>query len=333
MKYFRLILLLTITILLCACGKKSTNGTAENQTDNSKVIIYSGAEDYRNEYFLKRLSETFPEYEIIIEYIPSGNMAAKIKAEGKETEADILYDIDYSYVEMLEPFLADLSEYDQSIFMEDAQSKSQKYIPELRNGGSIIVNPKVLSDKGLELPTCYEDLLSPQWKGLVSMPNPKSSGTGYMFLKNLVNTWGEEKAFDYFDKLSENILQFTSSGSGPVNALVQGEVAVGLGMTSQAVTAINEGAVLKIMYFEEGSPSSLYGYSIIDGKQNRKCVKEVMDFFYSTLVEEDKKLFFPEQIYKDKTFIVENYPTNIKYGDMSNNTLEEKLRLLEKWEY
>ena len=51
------------------------------------------------------------------------------------------------------------------------------------------------------------------------------------------------------------------------------------------------------------------------------------------LPEEDKKLFFPEQIYKDKTFIVENYPTNIKYGDMSNNTLEEKLRLLEKWEY
>ena len=51
---------------------------------NSKVIIYSGAEDYRNEYFLKRLTETFPEYEIIIEYIPSGNMAAKIKAEGKE---------------------------------------------------------------------------------------------------------------------------------------------------------------------------------------------------------------------------------------------------------
>lgn len=333
MKQFRLLILLSITILLCACGKNSLNSSTENRTDKSKVIIYSGAEDYRNEYFLKRLTETFPEYEIIIEYMPSGNMAAKIKAEGTDTEADILYDIDYSYVEMLEPFLADLSSYDQSIFMEDARSKSKKYLPEYRNGGCIIVNQSVLNEKGIALPTCYEDLLNPQLKGLISMPNPKSSGTGYMFLKNLVNTWGEEKAFDYFDKLSENILQFTSSGSGPVNALIQGEAAIGLGMTGNAVNAINEGAELKILFFKEGSPFTLYGYGMIDGKQDRACVKEVMDFFYSTLVEEDKKLFFPEQIYKDKTFVIDNYPSDIKYGDMKNNTLEERLRLLDKWEY
>ena len=165
------------------------------------------------------------------------------------------------------------------------------------------------------------------------MPNPKSSGTGYMFLKSLVNAWGEEEAFEYFDGLAKNILQFTSSGSGPVNALVQGEVAVGLGMTSQAVTAINDGAELEILYFEEGSPSSLYGYAIIEGKQDRQCVKEVFDFFYTTLVDEDKELFFPEKIYKDKTFVVENYPQDIPYADMSNNTAEEKLRLLEMWKY
>ena len=55
---------------------------------------------------------------------------------------------------------------------------------------------------------------------MISMPNPKSSGTGYMFCKALVNEWGEEKALEYFDKLSENILSYTSSGSGPINALI-----------------------------------------------------------------------------------------------------------------
>ena len=62
-----------------------------------------------------------------------------------------------------------------------------------------------------------------------------------MFLKALVNSMGEEEAFAYFDKLSENILQFTSSGSGPVNSLVSGEAVIALGMTPQAVTQINEG--------------------------------------------------------------------------------------------
>ncbi len=324
LKLFTMGAVLTMVTILGGCGKSN---------NENKVVIYSSAEDYRNEYFQKRLNEQFPDYEIVIEYMPSGNQAAKIQAEGTDTEADILYDIDYGYIELLEPYLADLSDYDQSIFMEDARSESGKYLPEYRNGGAIIINMDLLKEKGLEEPTCYEDLLGDEWKGLVSMPNPKSSGTGYMFLKSLVNAWGEDEAFKYFDKLSNNILQFTSSGSGPVNALVQGEAVVGLGMTAQAVAEINEGANLKIVFFEEGSPNMVYGYGIIDGKQDRQCVKEVFDFFYNTLVDEDKELFAPEQIYIDKTFSVENYPENIPYSDMSNNTTEEKERLLEKWNY
>ena len=101
------------------------------------------------------------------------------------------------------------------------------------------------------------------------MPNPKSSGTGYMFCKALVNEWGEDKALEYFDKLSENILSYTSSGSGPINALIMKEAAIGLGMTPQAVTKINEGQTeLKIKYFEEGSP--LLPLRTIDHKRKRK---------------------------------------------------------------
>lgn len=309
---------------LTACGA----GGEEN-----RVIIYSGAEDYRNEYMLGRLNEQFPDYDIKIEYYPTGNLAAKIHAEGTQTECDIVWDLDYSYAAMAEPYLADLSEYDQSAFTEDMQVSSARYLPEYRNGGAIIVNLDVLEEKGLAEPTGYHDLTDEKWKGLISMPAPKSSGTGYMFLKSLVNAWGEDEAFAYFDALTENILQYTTSGSGPVNALIQGEAAVGLGMTGQAVMAINEGVNLKILYFEEGSPSSFYGYGIIDGKQNKKATKDVFDFLYTTLVDEDKERFFPERIYKDKTFEIENYPSDIRYADMSGNTNEEKMRLLEKWKY
>jgi iron(III) transport system substrate-binding protein len=172
-------------------------------------------------------------------------------------------------------------------------------------------------------------------KGLAepTSPNPKTSGTGYMFLKSLVNAWGEDEAFSYFDKFANQVLEFTSSGSGPVNALVQGEVVVGLGMTAQAVTQISAGAPLKVIYFEEGSPYTGYGAAIIEGKQGRHEVKEVFDFFYNYLIYEDKELFFPEQIYKDITLAIENYPVDIPYADMAGNTTEERIRLLEMWEY
>ena len=333
---------LMMVLVLTACGTTSaeesktqtTPETAAVLDDSSnKVVIYSGAEEYRNEYFLKRIKEEFPDYDVTIEYMPTGNLAAKLAAEGTQTDMDIFYDLDFSYAGLVEQYLADVSAYDQSIYVDDCKVENAHYLAANRNGGAIIINPDVLKEKGIAEPTCYEDLLKPEFKNLISMPNPKSSGTGYMFVKSLVNAWGEDKAFEYFDGLAENVLQFTESGSGPVNALVQGEVAVGLGMTAQAVTAINDGANLKILFFEEGSPYSLYGYAIPEGKQTRKAVVDVFNFFYNTLVREDKELYYPEQVFVDQVNNIENYPKDIKYADMHDNTTEEKSRLLDNWEY
>lgn len=299
-----------------------------------KVLIYTSAEDYRVEYLTKRLQEEFPDYDITIEYMSTGNHAAKLLAEGTKTECDITYDLDYGYMSQLDALgeFADLSNYDMSIYTDDAVL-SKNFIIEYRNGGAIIINPDVLKTKGIEEPTNYEDLLKPEYKGLISMPSPKASGTGYMFLKSLVNAWGEEKAFDYFDQLTPNILQYTSSGSGPVNALVQGEVGIGLGMTAQAVTQINNGKNLKIIFFKEGSPYSLYGQAIIKGKETKPAVRVVFDFLINTYNYENNEKFFPEKIFKEKDYVIKYFPQNIIYSDMNNNTVDERTRLLDKWKY
>ena len=104
-------------------------------------------------------------------------------------------------------------------------------------------------------------------------------------------------------------------------------------MTAQAVTKINEGVQLEILFFEEGSPYSMYGQAIIRGKENKKGVKEIFDFIYGVFGYEVCELFFPEQIFKDKVYEIDNYPSKIVYSDMSNNTLQEKERILEKWKY
>lgn len=318
-----LIAIILFSAMLTGCGQSA-----------EKVLIYTSVEDYVVEDLTARLEEEFPDYDITIEYVSTGNHAAKLLAEGKNSECDISYDLEYAYMTQLERagVLADLSSYDQSIYAEDTVV-STNFLVQGRVGGAIIVNTDVLKQKGLSEPTCYQDLLKPEYKGLISMPNPKSSGTGYMFYKSLVNAWGEEKALEYFDNLTPNILQYTSSGSGPVNALLLGEVAIGFGMTSNAVTQINEGAPLKILFFEEGSPFTMYGQSIIAGKETRESVKAVFDFLVNTYSYELNEKFFPEQMFKDVTYTVENYPENIVYSDMSNNTIDEKERLLDLWKY
>ena len=323
-----------LTALGCGGGKTDNKKPADNKdTGSKKVVIFSSAEEYRNDYYVKKLKEKFPNYDITLEYLSTGKHAAKLKAEGEKTLCDITLDLEAGYATQLSPIFADLSSYDTSRYTEDLLSKDKKYLPELRMGGAIILNTEVLKAKGLKAPQSYEDLIKPEYKGLISMPSPKASGTGYIFLKALVNSMGEEKAFAYFDQLSKNVLQYTSSGSGPVNALINKEVAIGLGMTAQGALKKTEGAPLEIMFFKEGSPYTYYTLAMIKGKEKNKAVKEVFDYMNSTLVEEQVKMYYPEKIYKDKDYTIKNMPEKIKYADMKNNTIEEKERLLAKWNY
>jgi len=323
---------LTLVIILALCVLASTAGCSKQSADN-KVLIYHSSEDYRVQYFIGELKAKFPNYDIQFEYLSSGDHVARIVSESKSTLCDITFDLEYGYAPKAEPFLADLSKYDFSKYSVDAVLPSHKLLPELRLGGCIAINTSMLQAKGLAVPNSYEDLLKPEYKSLISMPNPKSSGTGYIFLKSLVNAWGEDRAFEYFGNLSKNVLHFTTSGMGPINDIVAGEAAIGLAMTPQAVTEINKGVNIEVRFFTEGSPFTFYGIGIIDGKQNKKAVQEVFDYFIDVLVEKDKELYYPEKIYKDKDFDIENYPKNINYADMSGNTSEEKTRLLDKWEY
>ena len=303
--------------------------------ENKNVIIYTCTEDFRTEHMQKLLKEKFPQYNITLQVLSTGNCAAKLKAEGVKTEADIVLNLETGYFEGLVDVFADLSSYNLSEFLPDLVPPSKKYIPWDKSSGAIVINRKKLESAGLPIPVSYQDLLQPIYKGLISMPNPKTSGTGYMFLVSLINAWGEDAAFKYFDSLAENILQFTTSGSGPVNALIQGEVAIGLGMTLTAVNAINtKGVTFDLVYFEEGAPNITTSFGIIKGKETRPIVKEVFEFAMTKLVKDDKQLYCPEPVMKNQTNAIPNYPKFIPYANMDGvYDLKRKERLLEKWKY
>ena len=325
-----LCLIITLTIILpCTLFLSSCSN------NKKRIIIYTSAEDYIIEYMQEKMEEKFPQYKILFEYKSTGDHAASLMAAGKNSECHISFNMEYAYAEKIADagVYADLTGIiDFDAYTEDAV-QSKYYAPENRTGGAIILNMDVINEKGLDIPTSYADLLDPQYKGLISMPNPKASGTGYIFLLSLINAWGEEAAFDYFDKLSQNILSFTSSGSGPVNALVGKEVAIGLGITYMAASQINEGENLRIIYFDEGSPYSLYGMSIIAGNETDADVVEVFKYLAGELNYQKNELYCPEKMYKDADFKAPNYPENIIYADMTNNSPERKEDILSKWNH
>lgn len=114
-----LVIVLSI-LLLGGCAKKADN----------KVIIFASAEDYRVEHMQKRFAEEFPDLDITVEYLTTGNHAAKLMAELTKTECDITYDLEYGYLNQIAQAggLAKLTNYDLSIFTDDT-AISEYYLP------------------------------------------------------------------------------------------------------------------------------------------------------------------------------------------------------------
>lgn len=317
--------MLMLAAVISGCGKKK-----------KEIIIYASSEDFRIENAQKMFDAKFPEYSIRIEYKSTGDLSSKLYAEGKKTDCDIIMELENSYLEKISDSLAVLKDVDFSVYEDGLVPKSRRYVPMYKSGGAVIVNKKMLDEKNLPVPSSYDDLIKPEYKGLISMPNPKSSGTGYIFYLNRVNVLGEEKALEYFDRLKENIsgAGFTTSGSGPVNALKMGEAAIALGMTFQAVTEINNGADYEILFFEDGSPYTVYSSAVISGKETDSDIMKVFEYLVSDVIPKDKELFAPEKIYKNVDYTIKNYPTDIKYANMTGvDRITVKESLLDKWKY
>ena len=72
------------------------------------------------------------------------------------------------------------------------------------------------------------DLLDPKFKGKITMPHPASSGTGYFHVSAWIQTFGEEKAWAFMDRLHENIAMYVHSGAQPCRMTAAGEFPVGI---------------------------------------------------------------------------------------------------------
>lgn len=314
------ILLLVIVVCLTGCSNSK-----------NRVVIYTSMEEERNQELRKKIKEEFSDVNVVVQYMATGNSAAKIKNEGENVEADIIIDLETAHMVNIQDSLADLSYFDDSIYL-DGINTSDKYLTWVKYTMNLIVDNKYLKEHNLTVPRTYEDLLKPAYKNLIAMPDPKTSGTGYAFFLNVVNIMGEDNAVEYFKKLKNNLREFTTSGSGPTNLLKQGEIAIAMGMTAQGVEGINEGYDFSIIELETGSPYNTTSCGIIKGKENKENVKEVFEWLINDFGKYDKENYMPDIILKNQENKVKNYPENLKDADMTGvDSIDTKEKLTERW--
>lgn len=314
-----LLVMLTFVVMLTGCSKKD------------RVVIYTCMEENRNQELKERIAKDLPDIDVDIQYLSTGNAAAKIKNEGTSVEADIVIDLETAYMYDLSSNFADLSSFDDSIYL-DGVNKADNYFTWVKYSMNLIIDKKYFADHNLSIPKTYEDLLKPEYKNLIAMPDPKTSGTGYGFYLNTVNIMGEDEALKYFSKLKENLRELTTSGSGPTNLLKQGEIAIAMGMTSQGVSAINEGYDFEIVELSTGSPYNTTSFGIIKGRETNDDVVKVFNYLMNDFGKYDKENYMPDIVLKDQNNQVKNYPQNLTDANMTGiDSIARKNELIESW--
>ena len=335
-------LLLCTAFVLAGCGSTDNQDSTSSTTGKDRVVIYTAAEDERIAYIQEGLDKQFPDTEIVIQSLGTGQLLSKLQAEGKDSDCDIFYDLEVVNAEIIlnaaPDLFVDLSDYDFSIYdpsVTGYTDRHHKYAVNGKTAGAFLVNTRMLEEKGLPIPETYEDMLMPEYAGLISMPSPKSSGTGYSYYNGMVTILGEEAGMEYFEELSPNIKEYTTSGSAPAKAAVRGDVAIAYGLLWQCVNYANENEGLTVVVPEQGLAFDLFTMGMISGHEAKGSVKEVFTYLYNELNKPQCAKFNPDKIYADMPAAeIQNYPENYKEITMAGLfDFQYKQDLLDKWKY
>lgn len=251
-----------LTGLLAGCGGASAPvGSGSGAASGGQVVnILSCNYEEQQAIQLAWLRSKFPDAQIHMTYLSSGKLAARVQAEGRDTEADILLSLSSGYAHtlkqagLLRPFTPHVT------YREEFADPDSVVLPNGIWAGAILVNVNELQRLGLPEPASYEDLLDPIYKGHIVMSHPNSSSTGYFFVLGLLNRYGEEAGWAYFDRLRDNIMLFGESGSVPSSMVEMGEAAIGLGMDYEGLLLESQGKPVKTLFATEGAP---YDYDTV----------------------------------------------------------------------
>jgi iron(III) transport system substrate-binding protein len=304
MKKRLLMVLIGLVVIMAGCGAKSAN------SGDDKVVIYSNGDEEAITAMEKSLKDAGYEGKYIIQSLGTSELGGKLVAEGDQIEADLV---------TMSSYFLESAEKQHSMFKDLAcETKTIDkypafYTPILANTGAVFFNTEMMKQKGLDIPKSIKDLASPEYKGLVSIPNIMDSSTGWMLIQAIISEYGEEEGKKVMAGIIKNAgPHLESSGSGSIKKVQAGEVAVGFGLRHQAVEVKQSGAPIDFIDPVEGNFSNTESLAVI----NKKDKKTELAMDMAKVIVEDARAelinYYPVPLYEGETVDEENKAANNK---------------------
>jgi len=201
-------------------------------------------------------------------------------------------------------------------------------------GATVCFNTVEAAKQGLKKPESWKDLLKPEYRGKVVMPNPASSGTGYFDVTAWLKLFGEQGGWAYMDKLHENIAQYTHSGSKPCKQAAAGEFPIGIAFEYRAAKLKDSGAPIDLVFPAEGLGWDLEATAVMKGSKNIDAAKKLADWSASRsaneLYEKNFAIVAYPGVAKPNAHIPANYEQLLIKQDLKWSA-DNRERILAEW--
>jgi iron(III) transport system substrate-binding protein len=244
--------------------------------------VYTALETDQIKAYQESFNKSYPDIEIKWTRDSTGIVTAKLLAEKAKPVADVIMGVAASSMVV----------FDRNNMLQPYAPANLKAInPRFTSGGpnptwvgmdvwgaAICYNVAEATKQGLPRIESWKDLLKPEFKGKIVMPNPNSSGTGFLDVTAWLQMFGPKGGWDYMDKLHENIAVYTHSGSKPCVMAGAGEFPVGIAFEYRANVVRTKGAPIDVIFPKEGLGWDLESLAIVKGTPNLEAARKLADW-------------------------------------------------------
>ncbi len=257
-----------------------------------KVVIYTSLENEEVVDYLKTAKAALPDLDIQAIRLSTGELGARMLAEKDNPQADCVWGWAVTNMEEFVPKKMLVPYKPKGWDKIPANFKDPKgYWTAIDlYAAAFVINTKVIEKDKLPMPKGWNDLLDPAFKDKLIMPNPASSGTGFLQVASLLEMMDpdyktkpveENKAWDFLKKLDKNMGQYIKSGSKPAKLTAAGEYAVGCSFAFVYSSLKKKGFPVEMVLPAEGAGFELEANALLANAKNAKAAKTFLDWAIS----------------------------------------------------
>ena len=328
---------LTAAVAMAFFALGLAGGAAVAKTD---LLVYTAIEADELAMFKREFEKDYPDINVKWVRDSTGIVTAKLLAEKANPRADIVWGLAATSLVLLanEGYFQGyapkgMDKLDQAYI--DPSNKPPLWVGQRAWIASICYNTVEAKKYNLPLPSSWKDLTKAVYKGHVIMPNPNSSGTGFLDVSSWLQMWGEDGGWKFMDTLHQNIARYTHSGSKPCKLAAAGEIPIGVSFAYRGAKSKSKGAPLEIVAPAEGVGWDLESFGIVRNTKNLAAARALADW---SVTLKANKIYNQEYAVVAMPGVakpVKNFPPKILDKMIKNDfawAAKNRIRILKEWQ-